>query len=195
FAFANEIALIAEQLGLTGTELIRAANRDYPRSNVPQPGFVGGPCLEKDALILTESLRGIDFTPNVVAAARQINTTLPGRIAERLLDGFRRLGRPLPGAKVLITGFAFKGRPATEDVRGSAALPVMRRLQTEGIDVWGHDFVASETTIAKLGAHACTLEEGFKSADAVIIMNNHPAYLEIDIAALAGSMRPPGLLF
>ena len=29
----------------------------------------------------------------------------------------------------------------------------------------------------------------------MIVMNNHPAYLEIDIATLARSMRPPGLLF
>src|SRR6266436_7704441 len=42
FAFANEIALMAERLGLAATELIRAANLDYPRSNVPQPGFVSG---------------------------------------------------------------------------------------------------------------------------------------------------------
>jgi len=26
----------------------------------------------------------------------------------------------------------------------------MRRLQTEGIDVWGHDFVTAESMIAKL---------------------------------------------
>jgi len=51
FAFANEIALMAERLRLAATELIRAANLDYPRSNVPQPGFVSGPCLEKDAAV------------------------------------------------------------------------------------------------------------------------------------------------
>src|SRR5205807_1526903 len=50
FAFANEVALIAERMGLSAAEMIRAANVDYPRSNIAQPGFVGGPCLEKDAL-------------------------------------------------------------------------------------------------------------------------------------------------
>jgi len=45
FAFANEVALIAERMGLSAAEMIHAANVDYARSNVAQPGFVGGPCL------------------------------------------------------------------------------------------------------------------------------------------------------
>ena len=48
------MALIGERLGLQAGELIHAANVDYPRSNVARPGFVGGPCLEKDALILID---------------------------------------------------------------------------------------------------------------------------------------------
>ena len=98
-------------------------------------------------------------------------------------------------ARVLITGFAFKGRPATEDVRGSAAIPLMRQLQAAGIQVWGHDFVTSEKVIADLGARACTLEEGFEAADGVIIMNNHPGYLKAEIPALARRLRPPALVF
>ena len=38
FAFANEVALIAERMGLSALEMIHAANADYPRSNVAQPG-------------------------------------------------------------------------------------------------------------------------------------------------------------
>ena len=77
FAFANEVALIAERMGLSAPEMIHAANVDYPRSNVAQPGFVGGPCLEKDALILIDSLRKIDFKPKVIEEARKINQALP----------------------------------------------------------------------------------------------------------------------
>jgi len=196
FAFANEVALIAEHMGLSAGEMIHAANVDYPRSNVARPGFVGGPCLEKDALILIDSLRKIDFKPRVIEEARKINHALPDHVALRVIQELRGLRRaPARVRKVLITGFAFKGRPATEDVRGSAAIPVMRRLQSSRVEVWGHDFVTPEKVIADLGAHACTLEDGFEGADAVIIMNNHPGYQGAGLPALARRLRAPALLF
>ena len=98
-------------------------------------------------------------------------------------------------ARVLVTGFAFKGQPATEDVRGSAAIPLMARLQAAGVEVWGHDFVTSDKVIAGLGARACTLEEGFEGADGVIIMNNHPGYASAGIPELARRLRAPAFVF
>ena len=195
FAFANEIALIAERMGLSAAEMIHAANVDYPRSNVAQPGFVGGPCLEKDALILIDSLKKIDFKPRVIEEARKINQAMPEHVAARIIEELRRLRRAPARARILITGFAFKGRPATEDVRGSAAIPLMHRLQSSRIEVWGHDFVTPEKVIADLGARACTLEEGFEEADGVIIMNNHPGYRTANIPALARRLRAPAFFF
>ena len=195
FAFANEVALIAERMGLSAAEMIRAANVDYPRSNIAQPGFVGGPCLEKDALILIDSLKKIDFKPRVIEEARKINQALPDHVATRIIDELRGLRRSPARAKVLITGFAFKGRPATEDIRGSAAIPLMRRLQSSRVEIWGHDFVTPEKVIADLGAHACRLDEGFEQADGVIIMNNHPGYRAANIPALARRLRAPAFLF
>jgi UDP-N-acetyl-D-mannosaminuronic acid dehydrogenase len=195
FAFANEVALIAERMGLEAGEMIRAANLDYPRSSVALPGFVGGPCLEKDALILIDSLHRIDFTPRVIEEARRINKALPDYVADRLLDELGGGGRRPADARVLVTGFAFKGRPATEDVRGSAALPLMRRLQAAGVEVRGHDFVTPDKVIADLGALPCALEEGAEGADAVIIMNNHPDYLTVDWRGLARRMRKRAILF
>ena len=195
FAFANEMALMAERLGLSAGELIRAANHDYPRSNIARPGFVGGPCLEKDALILIDSLDRLDFRLGTVQAARETNSALPDQVAARLLHELAAMGRGPAGARVLITGFAFKGVPATEDVRGSAAVPIMERLQAAGVEVWGHDFVTPEKVIADLGAHACSLEEGAAGADALLVMNNHAGYGRADVAALARSMRGPALVF
>ena len=195
FAFANEVALIAERMGLSAAEMIHAANVDYPRSQVAQPGFVGGPCLEKDALILIDSLKKIDFKPRVIEEARKINQAMPDHVAARIVEELRGLRRAPARAKILITGFAFKGRPATEDVRGSAAIPLMRRLHSFRIEVWGHDFVTPEKVIADLGAHACTLEDGFEDADGVIIMNNHPGYRDANIPALARRLRAPAFLF
>ena len=195
FAFANEMALMAERLGLTAAELIGAANLDYARSSIARPGFVGGPCLEKDALILIDSLGRLDFRLGVVQAARETNAALPDQVAGRLLAEIAALGRGPAGARVVISGFAFKGAPATEDVRGSAAMPIMQRLLAAGVEVWGHDFVTPEKVIADLGARACSLEEGCVGADALLVMNNHAGYGRVDVPAISRSMRAPALVF
>ena len=55
FAFSNQIAMICDQHGLNTNEVINAANKGYPRNQIPlaSPG-VGGPCLTKDPYILDE---------------------------------------------------------------------------------------------------------------------------------------------
>jgi len=81
------------------SELIGAANLDYARSNIPRPGFVGGPCLEKDALILTLTAAAIPVSVLImVSFVRDIPREL---ISAILIDGgtewtvFRQLIWPL----------------------------------------------------------------------------------------------------
>ena len=52
FALANEYAIWAEKYDLDASELIKIVNHNYSRSNIPVPGFVGGPCLTKDGIFL-----------------------------------------------------------------------------------------------------------------------------------------------
>lgn len=48
FAFANEMAIHAAQYGIDTNEVIHAVNYQYPRNNIPKPGYVSGYCLRKD---------------------------------------------------------------------------------------------------------------------------------------------------
>src|SRR5260370_6905768 len=144
-------------MGLSAGESIHAATGPYPRSNVARTGFVGGPCLEKDALILIDSLHQIDFRPRVIEEARRINQALPDHVADRILAEIRR-GRSGGGpARVLVTGFAFKGRPATEDVRGSAAIPLMASLQAAAAEAWRTHFLTSVKVSPTARARPSTL--------------------------------------
>lgn len=52
FAFANEVARVCEVYGVNAHEVIASGKLGYKRTNVPLPGLVGGPCLEKDPHIL-----------------------------------------------------------------------------------------------------------------------------------------------
>jgi UDP-N-acetyl-D-mannosaminuronic acid dehydrogenase len=57
FGFANEVARLCDAVGVSANEVISTGKLGYPRTNIAQPGLVGGPCLEKDPHILRQSAR------------------------------------------------------------------------------------------------------------------------------------------
>jgi len=197
FAFANEIALIAEGLGLDGAELIRLANLGYPRNSIAPPGFVGGVCLSKDPYILAGSAADIGCEARLTLAARSVNESLAAHVADKLRRALDGVNKPLKDCKVFIAGLAFKGQPETDDLRDSPAVAVARFFQDgyESLPTYGHDFVASPDAIREVGITPCSLREGFEGADVVIFMNNHPGYAKLDIQDLAPLMNNPAVLF
>ena len=79
FALGNEVAEICEVLGLNGKEVVRAANLGYERTKIALPGYVGGPCLEKDPYILAYSLKELVYEPKLIMRARTVNEKLEGK--------------------------------------------------------------------------------------------------------------------
>jgi len=190
FAFANEIALVCEKAGLNAPEVIKAANLGYERSKIPVPGFVGGACLEKDPPILADFAQNIGYEPKLVKAGRAVNESLPKHVAARIVSLLKE--KDSSTAKVFITGFAFKGKPETDDLRGSLTLTLVAELKKLGItNIHGHDFVVKHDDVGKTGVKAVTMEEGFKDADAVIIANNHHSYEGLPIETLLSTTKKP----
>jgi len=196
FAFANEIALVAEVLGLDGCELIRAANLGYPRNNIPAPGLVGGTCLTKDPHILIESAAAAGRQVRLAPVARSINASLPIYLGDKLKHWLSSAGKRLEECKILIAGIAFKGQPDTDDVRDSPAAALASHLcNSDGRPaLYGHDFVVPPAEMRKINVEPCSLEEGFRGADAVVFTNNHPAYYQLDIDHLASLMNKPAII-
>ena len=130
FAFANEVANLCSQAGLSALDIIRAGKLGYPRTNVAMPGLVGGPCLEKDPHILVDLGRDCGIEMAITAAARATNERQPLSTVLLLRDichaqtGFP--DRPV----VTVAGLAFKGVPPTDDLRGTMARRVIAELRT-----------------------------------------------------------------
>jgi UDP-N-acetyl-D-mannosaminuronic acid dehydrogenase len=206
YGFGNEVALVAEVLGLDALEVIGAANVDYPRPDLHRPGYVGGGCLTKDPYLLMASTADRGHVPEMVAAARRLNESVPLHQVERLLRALK--DRPVPSGpdaddigagagdrpKVLVCGLAYKGRPETDDVRGSPAPPVLARLRDHGADVVAHDHVVDNAAAARMGVPLVGLAEGFAGADGVIVLTDHPGYAELDARAAVATMRQPGVV-
>jgi UDP-N-acetyl-D-mannosaminuronic acid dehydrogenase len=195
YGFGNEVALTADAWGLDAYELIDAANLNYPRPDLSKPGFVGGSCLSKDPYLLIHSAQAHGYFPSMVAAARHLNESVPGYVGQRVLDALRELGREPARAKILVSGFAYKGQPETDDLRGSPIGPVLDLLRDQAGALVGHDFVVSAGRIAAMGVEPVGLEAGFADADAALILNNHINYRARNIHELIARMRRPAVLF
>ena len=48
-------------------------------------------------------------------------------------------------------------------------------------NIWGYDPVVDANEIEKLGVKHAPLEQGFKDATVVFLMNNHSSYLELTL--------------
>ena len=118
FAFANEIARMCDGLGLDAIEVIESGKDDYGRTNVPMPGLVGGPCLEKDPHILAQSARDYGINPEIIQASRTVNERQPLEASHFIHEEILRRSRD-QSPKIGILGIAFKGVPSTDDIRGS----------------------------------------------------------------------------
>jgi UDP-N-acetyl-D-mannosaminuronic acid dehydrogenase len=187
YGFGNEIAAIAEGLGLDANEVIASANLRYPRPDIARPGFVGGSCLVKDPYMLIEAARRSGYHAPMVAAAREVNEALPEQVVDRVTAALNARGRDLADATVLVCGIAYKGKPETDDVRGSAATTVVAALSGRVARLTGHDFVVPPGRISAMGLEPVALDDGLPKADAVLLLSDHPGYAVPDIAAQLSS--------
>jgi UDP-N-acetyl-D-mannosaminuronic acid dehydrogenase len=184
YAFGNEVAMMTEQLGLDPLEVIRATNLDYPRPDIAKPGYVGGGCLSKDPYIMISSGARRGHVPQLIAAARCLNEELPPHVAHRVLE---LIGDPV-GRTLAVLGWAYKGWPPTDDMRGTPIATMMPVFDQAGLTVVGHDPLVGPDVIRAFGGRPVDLDTAFATADAVLVITDHPDYRALDVAArLAGS--------
>ncbi|WP_446212727.1 nucleotide sugar dehydrogenase [Micromonospora sp. IBSANI012] len=188
YAFGNEIALIAERHGLDPLEVIRAANLDYPRPDLAKPGYVGGGCLSKDPYIMINS--SPDREPFLVGRARELNEYLPVHVAERLVGMIREQRGSSEGARLAVLGWAYKGWPPTDDMRGTPIATMMPVFRAAGITVLGHDPMVAPEVIRRYGGEPISLDKAFSAADAVLVINDHPDYRAMRIDSVLGVDGP-----
>jgi UDP-N-acetyl-D-mannosaminuronic acid dehydrogenase len=181
FAIANTFNNISQAFGIDGNELIQKSNLDYPRSNIPSPGFVAGPCLEKDAYILIDNLKDIE-SKNFISSMRKMNENLESRVANSICSIYKQRNCNKP---ILISGMAFKGVPATNDLRGSSSNNILEYLNAQGVEGHLHDFENSAITLENFyNVHSIDansfVADKLSDYEFILILNNHYRYQEND---------------
>ena len=174
FAVGNVFCMAAQEFGVDGTKIITAANEGYGRSDICKPGFVAGPCLEKDAYILTSNMRECPVK-DFILDARHFNESLEDMVVEWALRNCA------PNSVLAVSGMAFKGVPETSDLRGSSSVNIARKLVDRGFKLNLHDFVAykSELEDLELGKVFENLDEACNDVEALVVLNNHANYKNV----------------
>ena len=191
FSFANEISMIARKWGMDTKKVIESANAGYLRSNVPLPSpGVGGYCLTKDAYLLMESAEAKGVKPHLIHQARYVTAYILDSIGKEIEDFVREHHKEKKEVRIAILGFAFKGKPATSDTRGSTTPVLMKRLRSLPVKVKivGYDPAVHEGKIVEMGADPVgSIEEAVRGSHIVIIMNNNPAFANLPHEHVSGA--------
>ena len=160
FALANEFAVWAEIYGVDATELIKIANYNYARCNIPIPGFAGGPCLSKDGTFLDNNTT---FS-SIVTAAWKLNEAIP----QHIVNNIKKIIGNLFNKKIAVLGLSFKA--GSDDLRDSPSVKLTKILKTTGAKVLVHDPYVKSTL---------SLDEVLESPDIVIVSTNHKDFKNI----------------
>jgi UDP-N-acetyl-D-mannosaminuronic acid dehydrogenase len=180
-AFANELSLVCEKVGVNVWEAIELANR-HPRVEILKPGpGVGGHCIAVDPWFIVDSAR--DVTP-LIQAARGVNDGKPHHVAQLVAEAAR--GKKNPTLACL--GLAYKAD--IDDFRESPSVDVITHLDAKLfakiLVVEPHSDHLPDS-IAKIPGIALTdLDSALDQADIIVLLTDHTPFRNLERARLAG---------
>lgn len=182
-AFANELSIICEKLGINVWELIRLANR-HPRVNILQPGpGVGGHCIAVDPWFIVDSAPA---EARLIRTARQVNDNKPHYVMSKVYEAIKGIVSP----KIACLGLAFK--PDIDDLRESPSLQITYDLAAAG----KAQIFAVEPNIQTLplklqhmkNVSLMEYHEAINKADIVLLLVDHKEFKNLDKEMLKGKI-------
>jgi UDP-N-acetyl-D-mannosaminuronic acid dehydrogenase len=196
FAYANQMALIAEKFNINVNKVIKAANDGYVRDPVPFPSpGVGGPCLTKDPYIFAAVLEKFSLDQSLFIKGREINEKMHAHVYDSIVRELNKLNKNPKSCKILICGLAFKGYPETGDIRDSSSVDVAKLFIKNGISVSGYDAVADQEEVRSFNIQPVAIPEGFVGVDVVIFLNNHKSFEKINIYQMVRNMNDNPIVY
>jgi UDP-N-acetyl-D-mannosaminuronic acid dehydrogenase len=169
-AYANELAMICEQVNVNVWEAIQLAN-NHPRVNIHLPGpGVGGHCIAVDPWFLVELQPKLS---KLVHLARDINDLMPLYTIKKVRKIFS--DHQITSGKVAVLGLSFKAD--IDDIRESPSLEVIKLLEEFDIDYTAYDPYIKENIMSR---QTQNLEEALEHADLVLILTDHQMFKHLD---------------
>jgi len=181
-AFANELSIVSDRMGLDVWEVIRLANR-HPRVNILSPGpGVGGHCIAVDPWFI---VHGAPEETPLIRTARGVNDGKMHHVIARA----DALVAAHPEARVACLGLAFKAN--IDDFRESPARFVAARIARK----YGDRVSIVEPYAAELpieftgtGATQIDIDEALETCDILIVLVDHDVFRVVPLAERADKL-------
>jgi UDP-N-acetyl-D-mannosaminuronic acid dehydrogenase len=174
-AFANELSMICDRLGVNVWDLIDLANR-HPRVNILRPGpGVGGHCIAVDPWFIVNSAPDL---AKLIATARRTNDDM----IAYTIEGASALIDEHPYANVACLGLAFK--PNVNDLRESPAVEVTKGLGERygpRIKVVEPYLDSLPDEIAATGAEFVGLGNALANCEVAIVLVDHDEFRNVPL--------------
>tara|TARA_B100000575_G_C23140056_1_gene663219 strand:+ start:2581 stop:3753 length:1173 start_codon:yes stop_codon:yes gene_type:complete len=169
-AFANELSILCDNLGMDVSKLIGLANK-HPRVNILNPGpGVGGHCIAVDPWFI---IHKDPENTKLIRAARELNNYKTDWVIKKIKKEAQKLKNF--NTKIACLGLSFK--PDIDDLRESPALHIVNELKKDGYII-----MAVEPNIKNHpDLDIINLKDAIKSADLVIKLVDHKEFKNLNI--------------
>ncbi len=174
-AFANELSLVCDRLGINVWRLVDLANK-HPRVNILKPGpGVGGHCIPVDPWFIVHQAPA---EARLIRTAREVNDGKPRHVVEKVRERAARLSHP----RIACLGLAFKAN--VDDMRESPAVEIVEMLAEARVG----ELLVVEPHVDRLPAalrdlpqvQLAPLDPALEAADIVLLLVDHEAFAEVD---------------
>lgn len=173
-AFANELSLICDDLGIDVWELIALANR-HPRVSILQPGpGVGGHCIAVDPWFIVDSS---PRNARIIRTAREVNDAKPDWVLDKVREAvIARRNVADKTVEVFCLGVTFK--PNIDDLRESPALAISKSIaQLPGVRLTVVEPHIEELPEGfPLDARLMDAEGSWNDADVLVVLVDHDGF-------------------
>jgi UDP-N-acetyl-D-mannosaminuronic acid dehydrogenase len=198
-AFANEVGLLCESLGIDIHEVRKLVNglpndpsapHANPVRNMHFPGAgVGGHCLPKDTWLL---MHGYDtyaeskhqYPTSVLTTARHLNDWMPIHMVDLLEAALAEAGKEIRGSRICVLGYAFLEN--SDDPRNTPTVPLLKELESRGATCVVHDPYVKEEEGRRIERD---INSALKGCDAMVLMTRHEEYRSVTPESLKTMLR------
>lgn len=168
-AFANELSILCERLGVDPWEVIELANR-HPRVDILSPGpGVGGHCISVDPWFLVHA---DPDTTRLIRMARDVNDHKPIHVVGHIAQLASQFAAPRIGC----LGLTYKAD--VDDLRESPSLDIVRMLRQKNVgEVLACDPYISPSRFDEFPLHA--LSEVLETCQVVALLTDHRQFRNV----------------
>lgn len=176
-AYANELSIICNNIGIDVFNLIALANK-HPRVNILTPGVgVGGHCIAVDPWFLTERFEDnqefakcFNNNAKLINVARHINDYKPVWVSHQVEEAINFD----KSVKIGVLGLAYK--PDIDDLRESPSIILAENLIEKGYTVYGCEPNTKKDTVGNIPIK--DLEEVLENCDYLVLTLANKEFIE-----------------